>query len=452
MMTWIAPISSWMREMKFARALHFILAAGLAVTSLGLVPTALPASAAPFQESDSSIRWNTFLGTAGNDTGEAMAVDDAGNLYVTGTGSGAWGGPLTLNPYAGGYDAYIAKYDSSGALQWNTFLGSASGDDIGKAIALDGSGNLFLAGNSNVTWGDNPLNAFVGSADTFIAKLDGNGALQWNTFLGSTDGAVYSSAISVSESGNAYVFGDSQAAWGSPQIAYAGAVDAYVAKLNSNGALQWNTFLGSDWSENSFGMAIDKDENLYVTGAGQKTWGDAPVNAFAGFIDTFVAKLDSSGKLKWNTFLGSGGSGNDQSRAIVLDPEGNLFLTGYSTAAWGSSPIHAYTGKQDIFVAKLGKDGALQWNTFLGAADEDDRGAAIDLDPNGNLYVAGSSKATWAARTAPIPVGEMPLWRNWDPLGRCCGILSWAQPIWPSPAPRWSSIVGENCTWTVIAW
>jgi hypothetical protein len=116
------------------------------------------------------LQWHTFMGSSGNDQGVAMAVDGSGNVYVAGYSNATWG--LPVNPYAGAgdYDAFAAKLNSSGALQWHTFMGS-SDNDYGRAMAVDGSGNVYVAGYSSATWGS-PLNAYAGGGkDAFVAKL-----------------------------------------------------------------------------------------------------------------------------------------------------------------------------------------------------------------------------------------------------------------------------------------
>ena len=109
--------------------------------------------------------------------------------------------------------------NSSGNLIWNTFLGG-SGTNSGNGIAVDGSGNVYVAGNSTVTWGS-PVQAFAGTQDAFAAKLTTSGDLTWNTFLGGS-GTNSGNGIAVDGSGNVYVAGNSTVTWGSPVLAFAG--------------------------------------------------------------------------------------------------------------------------------------------------------------------------------------------------------------------------------------
>jgi hypothetical protein len=337
--------------------------------------------------SSGSLTWNTFQGGCGVDQGYGVALDPSGNIYVTGTSTGGWGSPLRA--YAGGDDVFAAKFTSIGSLSWVTFLGG-SGSDQGVAIAVDGSGNAYVTGTSNTAWGS-PVRGFLGSTDAFAAKLTTAGALTWNTFLGASAGDV-GGGIAVDAGGNVFVSGTSNATWGTPVRAYSIAGDGFAAKLSSAGALMWNTFLGEFGTDLGKGIAVDGSGNVYVTGYSNVTWG-SPVRDYTSGWDVYAVRLNPEGSLTWNTFLG--GSGNDYSYMIAVDGSGNVYVAGESEATWGS-PVRAYSGSSDAFAAKLTSAGALAWNTFLGASGYD-TGSGIALDGSGNVYLSGSSVATWGS-------------------------------------------------------
>jgi CSLREA domain-containing protein len=340
-------------------------------------------------DSSGNLLWNTFLGGTGGDFGHALAVDGSGNVYVIGESSVAWGSPVQA--FGGGFiDAFAAKLDSSGNLIWNTFLGG-SGTDGGNGIAVDGNGNVYVAGYSNATWGS-PVRALSGIGDVFAAKLDSSGNLTWNTFLGGS-GDDGGNGIAVDGNGNVYVTGYSTATWGSPVRAYTSGIDGFAAKMDSSGSLLWNTFLGGSGGDFGKGIAMDGSGNVYVAGYSDATWG-SPVGAYSSGNDGSVAKLDSSGNLLWNTFLG--GSGSDFGNRIAVDGSGNAYVTGNSNATW-DLPVRAYTSGFDAFAAKLNSSGTLTWNTFLGGTGSDDESGAVAVDGSGNVYVTGYSNATWGS-------------------------------------------------------
>ncbi|HMG75410.1 MAG TPA: SBBP repeat-containing protein [Pyrinomonadaceae bacterium] len=342
---------------------------------------------------DATLTWNTFLGGFSVfESAAALAVDSSGNIYVAGTGNSTWGAPVRA--FSGDDDAFVAKLDANGNLIWNTFVGG-SRSDLATALAVDGNGNIYLGGFSTATWGS-PIRAFSGGYDAFSAKLDSGGHLIWNTFLGGpgiNSGFDYGRALTVDAGGNIYVAGQSGATWGSPVRAYSNDDDAFVARLDTNGNLIWNTFLGGFGADEGFGLATDARGNVYVAGGSNAGWA-SPADAYSGYYDAYVAKLDSSGSLAWNTFLGS--TAYDFGYALGLDPSGNVYVAGYSVATWGS-PVRPFGGGNgDAFAAKLDPTGKPIWNTFLGG-NALDFGFALGVDSGGNAFVAGRSDATWGS-------------------------------------------------------
>ncbi len=191
--------------------------------------------------------------------------------------------------------------------------------------------------------------------------------------------------------------GYSNATWGSPVQSFGGGSDAFAVKLNSSGVLTWSTFLGGTGIDTGTGIALD-GSNVFVAGTSDTTWG-SPKSAFgAGSTAAFAARLSSSGGRNWNTFLG--GSGSSSAAGIATDASGIVYVVGSSTATWGS-PLQSFGGVQDAFAARLKNDGVLVWSTFLGGGGVDS-GNAIVADANANLYVSGSSSATWGAPVRPF--------------------------------------------------
>ena len=328
---------------------------------------------------------NTFTGGIGSDDGYKIVLDSSGNIFIAGTSDAAWGSPIQI--HNGGKDVFVAKLDPSGNLLWNTFVGGV-GDDWGSSISLDANGDIYIGGSSDSAWGIS-VRAYAGGSDAFAAKLDASGNLLWNTFLGGTghdDGF-----ITLDANRNVFIAGSSSAAWGNPVDAYSGYSDAFVAKLDPSGSLLWNTFLGSAKSDGAQGIAVDNN-SIYLTGYSDLTWGN-PLRSFSGgFSDAFVIKLNESGNLLWNTFLG--GTEHDEAGGIAIGSNGNIYVSGYSDAAGWGDPIRPYSSSRDAFAAGLNPSGALLWNTFLGGAGGDGSNSII-ISTRGNIFVSGSSSANW---------------------------------------------------------
>ena len=243
------------------------------------------------------ILWHTFLGSSSKDTGQGIAVDNNGNAYVTGSTETDWGtSPSPVRSFSGESDAFAAKLNlDTGVLLWHTFLGCNSRDE-GKAIAVDGIGNIYVTGYSDGAWGIPPEGmGYKGMVDAFAAKLDVHGVLQWNSFLGSFGSQDYGQAIAVDGIGNVFVAGRSDADWGSPENPFSNNSDAFAVKLTGSGTLLWNSFLGSASYDYGQGIAVDGSGNVLVVGHSQGEWG-TPIRAFTpgsvgGESDAFVARL-----------------------------------------------------------------------------------------------------------------------------------------------------------------
>jgi hypothetical protein len=319
------------------------------------------AFAARLNATNGALQWHAFLGGAGADYGNGIALDASGNVYLAGTSSASWGATIP-RAYTALDDAFVAKLNSSGALQWNTFLGGA-GIDEGADIATDGSANVYVVGSSTDSWGV-PVRGYWATWDAFAVELNSSGALQWHTFLGGA-GQDHGNAIVADAGGNnIYAAGGSTAIWGLPLRAYTAWWDGFAVKLNGSGTLQWNTFLGSSWSDTSDGIALDGSGNVYVKGSGDAAWG-VPVRAYNAGYDAHAVKLDpSNGAMQMLAFVG--GWGDDFGDGIALDASGNIFLAGVNDVVWGT-PVESHGDAPHSFALKLNASGVLQWNTFFGS-------------------------------------------------------------------------------------
>jgi hypothetical protein len=295
-------------------------------------------------------------------------------------------------------------------LTYSTYLGG-SGNDAANAVAVDLTGNVYVAGNTDSADipSTNPLQAAnAGAGDAFVAKLNRDGsALLYTTYLGGSnfDGA---NAITVDLAGNAYVGGTTNSVdfptARAVQAAGGGNYDAFVAKLNRNGnALVYSTYLGGSGGDFANGIAVDLAGNAYVAGLTASTNFPTAGNplgiTLAGTGDAFVTKLSRDGNaLVYSTYLGGGGF--DVAGSIAVDFGGNAYIVGFTTS--GDFPTvnplqPAKAGNQfsgDAFVTKFNRDGsALIYSTFLGG-NSDDFAHGIAVDPAGNAYIAGSTSSS----------------------------------------------------------
>lgn len=318
---------------------------------------------------------------------------------------------------AGNTDAFLTKLDPTGnSLVYSTYLGG-SAIDYGRAVAVDASGDAFITGSTQSTNFPtvNPLQVGLdGGSDAFVAEFDPTGAsLLYSTYLGGS-GADEALAIALDGSGNPYVagytFSSNFPTQSALQSSLSGASDAFVAEINpSTSSLVFSTYLGGSASESAQSIAIDSAGSIYVTGSTSSSsypvTSGASQAAYGGGTDAFVTKLAPGGaQMVYSTFLG--GSGLDQGNSIALDSSGDAFITGFTqssdlpltsalqrvlgingASSCGTTPC------ADAFVTELGPSGSTVFSTFLGGSATD-LGQAIATDSSGAAYVAGSTSST----------------------------------------------------------
>jgi len=261
------------------------------------------AFAAKINASGSALVWLTYLGGADNDEARGVAVDKDGAAYIAGATSSLNFPTSVPFQAAnrGGSDAFVTKIDPAGsALVFSTYFGGA-GNDTGRGIAVNGAGQTFITGStlSNNLPTKNPLlPSYGGAIDAFVAKFNAAGsALEYSTWLGGT-GNDNGLAIAIDGAGNAFVTGDTSSLnfplTDAPQTQLK-SVDAFVTKLNPAGsALLYSTFLGGAGLEAGNAIAVDSAGDPYV--AGNTTSADFPTvnplrSSQGNFADAFIVKL-----------------------------------------------------------------------------------------------------------------------------------------------------------------
>ncbi|MCK6684160.1 MAG: SBBP repeat-containing protein [Thermoanaerobaculia bacterium] len=379
---------------------------------------------------DPTFSWGTYLGGYGPEDVRGLAIDSAGNAYVTGLANNPVF-PVTAGAFstvhAGGYDAFVTKLNAAGtALVYSTFLGGEA-NDYGIDIAVDASGSAYVTGETRSTGFPVTAGAFDmvhgGDLDAFVTKLNAAGTgLVYSTYLGdSVRDSGFS--IAVDGSGNAHVTGTTTSA-GFPVTAgvvdgtHNGVGDVFVTKVNATGtALLYSTFLGGIDDESGRGIAIDGSGNAYLTGETRSAGFPVVAGGFDtthnGDYDVFMTKLNATGtSLTYSTFVG--GAGADYTRGIALDATGNAYVTGYTGSAGYPATVGAFdtvqNGDYDAFVTKLNAAGtALVYSTFLGDTGPD-HGNGIAVDSAGRAHVTGYT----ASIGFPVTAGALDTVQNGD--------------------------------------
>ena len=353
------------------------------------------------QDASGNLLWvNTYGGTS-NEEAKAVAVDRAGNIFVTGHffGTANFGG-ANLTSGAGIYasDIFAAKYDSSGNHLWSKRIGGVLGNNYGTSIAVDASGNVFVGGQvSNVVdLGGGDITMVSRSTDGFVVKLAGtDGQYIWGRSFGST-GSDYVGGIAVDSSGDVIVggsaYGDINLGNGIFAPVNPGSSDLFIVKYaGTDGHYLWSRVTGGPGSDGVSDVAIDANQNIIVTGAfyGSVDLGGITLS-LPSASTTFIAKYNGGGDLTWAKAIARDTlSGAVGVRKVAVDSTGNLAITGNLTggADFGSG-TYVY-GTASIYVAKYNPQGHYLWvktsvNTGYCA------GYGLAIDGTRNVLATGS--------------------------------------------------------------
>ncbi len=381
------------------------------------------------------VQGGTQIGSAGYDIANAVATDSAGNIYITGYTTGALFGPIS----SGAADTFVAKYSPAGVLIWGKeFDNGANATTIGYAIALDPSGNIYIAGTYNhgigvyldklsssngaSIWGEtlgttgtsaidsiaidssNPNDIRIdvagytsiylgtsagtnrGSDDAWVGQYNSSGTLEWVQQFGS---ANYDQALGVAASatGNVYVVGEAGGAIAGFSQSTSSGNGAFVAEFSRSGAFLWGDQFGTGTLDTAQGVAIDAAGNIDVTGLTYGTLAPSIAGSGAGSGDVWVAQFSSSNTLNWIRQFGT--SAFDRPNSIAVDATGDIFLTGYTQGALGRH-LGGDLLHDDAWAARFSSTGYPVWFQQI-ASTGDDQGEGIAVDGSGQVDVVGST-------------------------------------------------------------
>jgi len=332
-----------------------------------------------------SLVYSTYLGSSGPDVGQAIAVDAAGNAYITGyTMSTAF--PTTPGAYIprdpGGNDnAFVAALNARGdGLRYSTYLGGGD-DTFGRGIAVDAGGAAYATGSTAASNYPTTPGAAATAGGGYVTKLTPDGGVSYSTFIGGAGAGV-----AVDGAGAAYVTGG-----------------GFTTKLSADGhSIVYSTGIGGAGA----GIAVvggDAYVAGYTESPGIATSG-AYDRYYAGHGDAFATKLDAGGRIAYATYLG--GSDYDGGTGVAVNATGDAYVTGFTRSADFPTDDRPFGGGMcyggdldqgrdvpcpDAFVTELDPLGqSLLYSTFLGGGDEDE-GQAIALDASGDVYVTGTT-------------------------------------------------------------
>lgn len=371
-----------------------------------LVPPAVNAQA--------DREWATYYGDTGNELGTGCAVDTEGNVYLggsTASPAGIASGGYQMTYAGGAFDAFLAKFDDTGARLWATYYGGADLDAV-TSVAVDGT-DVYIAGQTISATGiafNAHQDTFAGAMDLFLAKFNGAGQLQWATYYGGI-GQEQGARCAVDPDGNVYLSGTTQSpttsaiADGGHQNTYGGGLyEAFLVKFSPTGQRLWGTYYGGTGSDIGSCCAVDTAGNVYLSG---QTFSATGI-AYAGHdtvvgpsSEAFLVKFDPDGSRLWGTYY-AGAQGGGYGHACATDASGAVYLSGQTQSSIEVAYLghqNAYGGAADSYLAKFNGSGERLWATYYGGMASEWT-AMLAVNDSGQVLMAGTTYSETAIAAA----------------------------------------------------
>jgi hypothetical protein len=340
--------------------------------------------------------WLNHYGDVEDQHATAMAVNDDGDIALTGTARGTI--DLGNIPWPGGTkdtDVFVAKISHEGQAQWSRRYGDSC-DQRSGAVAHAPAGSVLVAGDfcGKMSFGATSIEAKTGEVDAFVALIDTLGEDVYSRRFGGA-GAQIVRAAAVDPDGNAVIVGSFDTAFddgsGAGAVPSAGMDDVFVLELDPKGKLLWSLTLGGAESDVVAGVAVDAKGTIVLGGsfAGTVDFGGGPLVATAGHRSGFVVELDPTGKHAWSQVLG--GDDDAAVTGIAVRPAGTIAATGYfrGTIDLGMGP-QATSGDDDVFLTTMAADGTPAWSTTFGAKGSQ-RATAVTFGAFGDVAISGTT-------------------------------------------------------------
>lgn len=391
---------------------------------------------------DPGVQWGTYFGGSDGESSTKVACDHHGNVYITG-GTTSLSNLATTGAHQTVYsgsmgDAFLAKFDSTGELQWATYYGGDSGTGFyittqSFSVACDTFGHVYIAGITTVADAIGTPGTYQPNIGTnaglqgFLAQFNTDGVRNWGTYYGASipvsagifTNSTFVYSTSCDKQGNVYIgchtdsvssTGGTLSSPGAHQTVYGGGeTDALLVKFDSTGNRLWSTYYGGSGVDYIFSTVCDDSNNIYIAGLSNSPTGIATPGTHESTMNPeaggFVAKFNSNGVRQWGSYI------NGQASAIALDTFQNIYVAGYTQGGIPDTFIYtpgAYLSTLQLnsqwngFVIKFNaQNGTRKWGTYYGAeAPTFIEGVACD--PEGNVFLAGYTGSYAALTTETI--------------------------------------------------
>lgn len=397
--------------------------------------------------------WATYYGTDAGAGAGALAVDNDGHVYITGSVETGGSIPATAplkSVHAGGTDSFVARFSTDGIPEWATYYGGSK-DEFVQGIVVDGSSSSVYITGYTTSSNDNEAIATAGAyrtnpynpntcpwpvpngcfadRDVFLAKFSSSGQRIWSTYYGG-ETSDHASGIAVDNESNIYIHGRTTSVSPADAISFNNNLqkertpndensDAFIAKFNPQGVRVWGTYFGGKRWDDIKSITFDERNNMYLAGETfsldifsnkevkgpnrHKTklvYGNDPV------MDAFIARINRDYTVQWATYYG--GKRWDAGLKIIYNGKGSIYVSGYTesitenatesistgnlVSRYGLKSVHSNSSSEDAFIVKFDTAGVRIWGAYYGGTKRD-IGNSLALAPDGKIYLSGVAES-----------------------------------------------------------
>jgi hypothetical protein len=318
--------------------------------------------------------WSKSSGSASAEGMNKSVIDQDGNIYVLSSFESDYEvDKNTTLQSNGGKDVLLTKYNASGEIIWSKSFGSEN-DDMGNDIAIDNNGDLLLTGgfSDNIDFGNNNELTSNGGLDAFILKMNTDGEASWSLSAGGSDDDM-ASTIESDANGNIYITGTVSSLDAFIDLEAFGTIggnDIFVARIESNGEVDWVNTLGATQNEEVSDLAVNSSGEVLINASIESSViiGDDTLNSDLGLGVNLI--YDVEGELIWSDQ--NSGMNNQFDGAVEFDSENNFYTTGTfeGTKDFGNTTLTSQGGS-DIFIIKQDAEGEIEWVKQMGGQGND---------------------------------------------------------------------------------
>ncbi|MDP3929534.1 MAG: LamG-like jellyroll fold domain-containing protein [Bacteroidota bacterium] len=337
--------------------------------------------------------WPRVAGGSGTDAAGGVVTDANGNVFTAGVVKGSDRTYFGITPIGGSNtQAFLSKHNSTGVLQWvNTVSGT--GENAASTVTMDNSGNAYIVGSfRNTASFSNTLVTSNGSDDAYLAKYNNNGTLQWVRTMGGTGQDV---AFWAKTDGNGdvivtgYFHGTPSFSNSTQTLVSSGNSDIWIAKFGgSTGNLIWAVGAGGNSYDYGHSVTIGQNNSVIVAGEFKTTasFGSTQLVNNTSESRGFLAKLNNAGAWQWVIGLG------DKSKAlgVTADQNDNYYVVGgFTDSAYFNGQPFKSNGLNDAFISRVNTNGNIQWTNQIGGTSEDGA-SGVSIASDGIIHMVGT--------------------------------------------------------------